>query len=105
MKRKTNFLETKESAKDFIDNQLVEMPHFQTPRGNYYDLYLEFHTKDTPKEFLNYIINYVKEHPSENGSIIDYIVNESYVKLYVNKYFGDKVYNKMVKELEKLRRR
>ena len=61
-----------------------EMPHLKV-KNNFYDLELENHINDSPKEFLQYIIDFV----GNNYLLAQEILSNELIKGFINRYIGN----------------
>lgn len=86
-----HFLLSEKSAGEFLN----EMPHFSLDNKEYYDLKIEDHIKDTPEEFIKYVIAACKK----NKEICKYLKSDTTLKNFTTRYFGKDIYIKLIKSI------
>ena len=83
------FLNSNLTAKEFIENQLSEMPHVSLPYNKSVDLHIEDHIQDTPQEFLIYMDNLIDStDKSVRQDLVAFLLNDESTHLMITKVYG-----------------
>ena len=99
---------------EFIQESLIlEMPHIQVD-GKFYDLELEVHSKMKPKDFIQYIDDWISGKPIQSktpgfsmqinaSSVKEFakkVLAQSYLKNFTVMYYGEETWASVEKLLQ-----